>query len=280
MKENTDLYYIAALVDGEIKDPSEDQKLQEAIRKDPDLEFEYFVQSFVKNLVSERLKISPAPLKVRKHLYRKLSPAAGSRLLFTLLPDLYIRKPMIAWGSTVAVILALLLLLINRPPNPEHKNFAQEQIGSTNMYIQAIHNFENILAGKLVPQITTTSADKIKEFFTDQGVAYPTYVPEITGWNLIGAVVSVDRGEKFAQHIYSTADGRLVYLFQVDETEIKKKDFLSLTDDLIAYLNSGNCYTSTEGSLVTFLTKVKGNIFAVVSNGSLKEIENYFCQLN
>ncbi len=279
MKENRDLYYIAALVDGEIKDPSEEKKLRYEIENNPDLKFEYFVQSFIKNLVSERMKISPVPVKVRKRLERKISPGRKSNLISRILPEIYFTKPMIAWGSTIILIVAILLIIFSRPPSPEYKNFAGEQRGSTNMYIQARQNFENILAGKLSPQFTSADPDKIKDFFTEQGVAYPTYVPAIKDWKLVGAVVSVDHGKKFAHHVYSTADGKLVYLFQVDVSEIKNKDFLTLTDDLITYLNSGNCYEYTEGKLVTLLTMVKGNILAVVSNSTPDEVENNLCQL-
>lgn len=280
MKENRDLYYIAALADGEINDPTLEKKLRDEISDNPNLQFEYFVQTSIKNLVSTRLKIAPAPVKVRLRLERNISPDRKKSLTSRLLPEIYFRKPAFAWGGTLAMILAVVLLFLNWPMKPELRNFASEQSGSSNMYIQAKHNFESILAGKLKPQFTSDNPEKIRQFFTEQGVLYKTYVPEIKNWSLVGAVVSTDHGEKFAHHVYSTPDGKLVYLFQVDESEIKKHDFLTLTDDLVKYLNSGNCYESTQGSFVTLLTKVKENIFAVVSNGSPDEIENNLCQLN
>ena len=280
MKENRDLYYIAALVDGEIKDAAEEEKLLEKIDQDPELKFEYFVQSSIKNLVSGRLAVSPAPESVRIRLEKKISPSGNSGILSILLPEIYITKPVIAWGSTVVLVLAVMLILLNRPWQPVYKNFAVEQKGSTNMYVQAKNNFENILAGKLAPQLTSSDPAEIKEFFAAQGVTYKTYIPEIKGWSLVGAVVSVENGKKFAHHVYSTTEGKLVYLFQVDETEILMHDSLSLTNDLISYLDSGTCYEDFEGGLVTLLTKVKGNIFAVVSNSTPSEIENNLCQLN
>ena len=278
MKEK-DLYNITALVDGEIRNLAEEKKLREDIDKDPDLKFEYFIQSSVKNLIRERLKIMPAPVKVKRRLERKIVPRNLSNPILRLFPEIYLRKPMVAWGSTIVLLLALLLIYLNSTPIPEIRNYAEEQSGNTNMYIQAKHNFENILSGKLAPQFISHNPKKIREFFNKEGVKYQTYIPEIKDWSLVGAVVSVDHGEKFAHHVYSTHDGKLVYLFQVDESEINKKDFLTLTDDLISYLNSGNCYETTEGHLVTLLTRVKKNIFAVVSNGSPNEIETNLCQL-
>ncbi len=280
MQENRDTYFIAALIDGEIKDPAEEKRLRDEMEGNADLRFEYFVQSSVKNLVSTRLGISPAPAKVRKKLERKISPASGFKMISKFLPEIYFTRPVIAWGSAAVLIIAVILLIFNLSPHPVYKNFAAEQKGSTNMYIQARINFKNILTGDLTPQFTSDNPASIMEFFKEKGVRYPTFIPEIKGWHLIGAVVSVDHGEKFAHHVYSTPGGKLVYLFQVKETDIKSHEFLTLTDDLISYLDSGKCYECEDGSLVTLFRKVKGNIFAVVSNDSPVEIENNICQLN
>ncbi len=80
MKENRDLYYIAALADGEIKDPSLEQKLRDEIQADAGLQFEFFVQTSIKNLVSQRLKIAPAPVKIKKRLERQISPDSNKGL--------------------------------------------------------------------------------------------------------------------------------------------------------------------------------------------------------
>ncbi len=280
MKENRELYYIAALVDGEIKDSAEENKLRVKIENNPELQFEYNIQRSIKTLVSERLKISPAPAKVRKKLERKISPEYKSGFVFNFLPEIFVSRPLVAWGSSIVLVLAVILIILNRTPQPEYKNFVLEQSGSNNMFIQAGQNFENILTGKLTPQIASDNPEKIKKFFKEQGVSYPTYIPEINGWKLIGAVVSEDHGKKFAHHVYSTENGKLVYLFQVDEEDIKKFKFLTLTKDLISYLDSGNCYESTENGRVTLMTKLNKNILAVVSNGSKDEIENNLCQIN
>ncbi len=280
MKENRELYYIAALVDGEIKDSTEENKLRAQIENNPELQFEYNVQRSIKTLVSKRLKITPAPAKVRKKLERKISPEYKSRFVFNFLPEIFASRPVIAWGSSIVLVLAAILIIFNLTPQPEYKNFVLEQSGSNNMFIQAGQNFENILTGRLAPQISSDNPENIKKFFTEQGVSYPTYIPEIKGWKLIGAVVSVDHGKKFAHHVYSTGDGKLVYLFQVDEEDIKKFKFLTLTKDLISYLDSGHCYESTENGRIILMTKLNKNILAVVSNSSKDEIENNLCQIN
>jgi hypothetical protein len=147
------------------------------------------------------------------------------------------------------------------------------------MFVQAKNNFNSITEGKLVPQLTSQNADEIKNFFNEQGVKYSTLVPNIADWNLLGAVVSEDHGEKFAHHVYVGKKGELAYLFQVDESYLYDHEIISLSEDLIKYLDEGNCYSYNSEGSVTLFTKMDNNICAIVSNGSPKEIENLFCSL-
>ena len=147
------------------------------------------------------------------------------------------------------------------------------------MFVQAKNNFNSILEGKLTPQLTSTSPEEIKSFFDKSGVKYSTMVPRIAEWSLLGAVVSEDKNEKFAHHVHVGKKGELAYLFQVDESYLYSHDIISLSDDLIKYLDEGNCYSSISKGSVTLFTKLNNNICAIVSNGNPKEIESTFCSL-
>lgn len=72
MRENRDLYYLAAIVDGEIKNLPDEEKLKKEIEDSSELRFEYNIQSLIKSFVSEKLKLSQAPIKMEKKLKKKL----------------------------------------------------------------------------------------------------------------------------------------------------------------------------------------------------------------
>jgi len=145
------------------------------------------------------------------------------------------------------------------------------------MLVQAKNNFNSIKEGKLFPQFFSNNAEEIKNFFNENGVKYSTFVPNAINWILIGAFVSEDQGEKFAHHVYAGKKGELAYLFQVDESFLYSQEIISLSDDLIKYLDDGNCYYyKSEGSVILF-TKTDNNICAIVSNGNPEELENSFC---
>lgn len=270
---------IDAYIDGEIKDELLEKEILSKINNDNNFAIEYRVHSLVKNLIKEKVVYQQTPLKVRAKILKSIGSTtklnSEKRSFFA---DIF-ERPSFSFATALVVVLAIALIIINRAGMVEKKDFAIEQLGSKNMFVQAKSNFNAITTGKLLPQLTSQSADEIKNFFNDNGVKYSTLVPNVADWNLLGAVVSEDHGEKFAHHVYVSKDGKLAYLFQVDESYLYNHEIISLSDDLIKYLDDGNCYSYESEGSVTMFTKLDNNICAVVSNGNPKEIENLFCSL-
>lgn len=277
MEMNKDI--ISAYIDGEVKDELLEKEILSRINTDTDFAIEYRVHSLVKNLVKEKVAFKQTPVKVRAKILKSIGSTtkvqSENNSFFTNLFE----KPAFSFATAFVVILAIALIIINRPGIVEKKDFAIEQLGSKNMFVQAKSNFNAITTGKLLPQLASQNAEEIKNFFNVNGVKYSTLVPDIANWNLLGAVVSEDQGEKFAHHVYVSEDGKLAYLFQVDESYLYDHEIISLSDDLIKYLDEGNCYTSVTDSSVTLFTKMENNICAIVSNGNPNDLEKSFCSL-
>ncbi len=270
---------VTALVDGEITDTIYKQEIFNRIESDKDFAIEYKIQLLIKNLVKEKVVFQKTPEKVRVKILRSIgSDIKNISVKKSFLSDLF-EKPSFSFATAFVVILAVVLIILNRPGTVEMKDFAIEQMGNDNMFVQAKNNFNSILEGKLAPQLTSTSPEEIKKYFANSGVKYSTMVPSIAKWSLLGAVVSEDKNEKFAHHVYVGKKGELVYLFQVDESYLYSHDIISLSDDLIKYLDEGNCYSSISKGSVILFTKLNHNICAIVSNGNPKEIESTFCSL-
>ncbi len=275
---NNDL--ITALADNEIRDESQKKEILNLIESNKSLAIDYKIQMLVKSLVREKLKLQHTPDFVRERILRSITPKEEikekKRFFLT---DLF-EKPAFTFATAVVVVLAVVLILFNRPGTIESKDFAIEQMGSDNMFVQAKNNFKSIVDGKLSTQLNSANPEEIKNFFASKGVKYSTLVPSFSEWNLLGAVVSEDKGEKFAHHVYAGKKGEIIYLFQIDESYIYSHKIVSLSDDLIKYLDEGNCYTTSSNGTVTLLTKADNNICAIVSNASLSDIENNFCNFN
>ncbi len=270
---------IDAYIDGEIKDELLEKELLSKINSDKEFAVEYKVHSLVKNLIKEKVAYQQTPAKVRAKILKSI----GSETIVkserkSFFADLF-ERPSFSFATALVVVLAIALIIINRPGEVENKDFAVEQLGNKNMFVQAKNNFNAIATGKLLPQLTSQNADEIKNFFNNNGVKYSTLVPKVADWNLLGAVVSEDQGEKFAHHVYVGKKGELAYLFQVDESYLYDHEIISLSEDLIKYLDEGNCYSYESEGSVTLFTKLDNNICAIVSNANPKEIENLFCSL-
>lgn len=270
---------ITALVDGEITDANVKQELFSKIESDKEFAIDFKMQTLVKNLIKEKVVFQKTPDKVKAKILKSIGSTTKVESVNKSFFSGLFEKPAFSFATAFVVVLAIVLIIINRPVDIENKDFAIEQLGSDNMFVQAQNNFNSILQGKLAPQLASNSADEIKNFFNDSGVKYSTSVPNVLDWNLLGAVVSEDKGEKFAHHVYVDKEGKLAYLFQVDESYLNSHEIISLSDDLIKYLDEGNCYTSVTDSSVTLFTKIENNICAVVSNANPKQVQELFCSL-
>jgi len=275
MEMNKDI--ISSYIDGEVKDEILKQEILSRIKNDNDFAVEYRLHSLVKNLAKEKVVYKKTPAKVKAKILKSIgSDTKVESEKKSFFVDLF-EKPSFSFATAFVVILAIALIIINRPGGVEKKDFAVEQVGSKNMFVQAKNNFNSIIEVKLVPQFSSNNAEEIENFFSENGVKYSTLVPYIPDWILLGALVSEDQGEKFAHHVYVNKKGELAYLFQVDESYLNIHEIISLSDDLIKYLDDGNCYQYESEGSITLFTKNDNNIFAVVSNGNPKEIKNAFC---
>lgn len=271
---------VTSLVDNEIKNKQEQYEILFALKSDISLAVDYKIQLLIKTLIREKVKIKQTPQYVRSRILELVSSEQKINEKKKSFLTGFFEKPAFTFATVLIVVFAIVLILFNRQGAVTTTNFAIEQKGSNNMFVQAKINFKSILDGKLTPQFISNNPEEIKNFFTSRGVKYQTQVPSFRDWSLLGAVVSEDKGEKFAHQVYVDKNNKILYLFQVNESYLRSHKIISLSNDLIEYLDNGKCYTTTSNSTVTLLTKSDHNIFAVVSNASLLDIENNFCNLD
>jgi len=273
--ENNEL--ITALVDRELPADVESDLLIK-IKSNADLLYDYKVQLLIKKIVKGCVfRKTPAALK-HQIINQIQTEREKKNSNFDFIYGIF-RRPIYAFGSALAVITAIILLLFNPIQQNSGYNFGLEQRGQDNMFVQARGNFQSLLNGKLAPQITTTDAEEIKTFFETEGVKYKIIIPEIENYSLVGGVVSDEQSEKLAHNVYADNEGHLIYLFQVDESYLAKNGILKISDTLHSYLERGNCFTFSDSGVSTLMTKKGNNIFAIVSNVTKKKLESQFCNI-
>ena len=65
---------ITAFVDNELDQPNDVNDIKKLIENDRNINFDYKLQFFMKSIISESMKIHPAPERIRKKIIRKIKP--------------------------------------------------------------------------------------------------------------------------------------------------------------------------------------------------------------
>lgn len=275
---------ITAYIDNEIRETSLKDEIKHLIDVDPEYRFEYQIQSLVKKAAREKYKRQQAPEHLRRRILNQIAseinvktPIKSSEKEVSFWAGLF-SKPAFSFATAIIIIISVVLILFNRTPQ-QPPVISEDQLTPDNMFYQAENNFEAIIQGKLAPQIIADNPETIQKYFQTSGVKYSTLIPTFKEWKLLGAVVSEDKGEKFAHHVYAGEKGEIVYVFQVDESYLKSHEIISLNENLIEYLDQGNCYIKTENQKVLLFKKIDHNICAIVSNAPLQEVQNNFCNI-
>lgn len=272
-------YQITALIDGEISSKAEEEALRQQIELDSELKREYEILQFTKSLVKNKCIFHPTPEHLKKKIINQIKPAETTAIKpLGFLQSLFAR-PALAFSVAVVIVLIAFIFMLNKSSHIDPEALVSEQYGENNMFLQAANNFNNIVQGKLAPQIITDNSDIIKDFFSKSGVSYSTCIPKIQNWKILGGVVSQEGDEKFAHHVYTNDKGNLIYLYQVYESCLTKGEKLNLSKRLIEYLDEGKCFLAQKDNSTILLKKIEGNICAIVSNISQTELENIFCSL-
>ena len=278
MKDRFLLEEITAFADNEIQNEIRIKELQKLLKSNENLQDEFNLQIGIKSLLKERFAGSPAPAHLSASILKKTTRkkkffffnfTAEKRKIFT---------PQFAF-TILFIIIAVYFLF--PPASPVDTSLLlAEQKGSSNMYIQAIKNFSELLSGNLDLDCKSADPEYVAEYLQNNGVAYSSIIPTCDHWRLQGCVVTDNSDVKFAHQVYSGKSSEIIYLFQVDISYLTDRKGIELSDELLKYLNRGNVLRCDENpDYCVFLWKTNDNVFALISNSPSDSIENTFLGL-
>jgi hypothetical protein len=274
MENKKNKEFITAYLDNELKSREELNNFKKELEKDPSLKFDLDTEALTKKVLAGKLLLHKTPNRVKNKILGKLSietEALENRK--TLVSKIYSQR-FIAYSTVGIILLALILLLINRPD--QSYNNISEQTGKNNMLVMAKSYFENFLAGKKPLQLNSNDPAEIRDFFKSQGVKYETFIPDYENYSLAGASVTQHNGAIFAHHIYTDKNGKFIYIFQVHESYFKGDSIIRLSEDLMNYLKMGNKYVLRQKNYIAVLKKQNENVLAFVSNSTDASLPDNF----
>lgn len=276
--------YLAAMADGEYIDPKVKQELQNRLESDPELSAALHIQTAMKSMLhdkQEALNIqAPADLRasivsgIRAQQQQMPRQSKGASFLESfwnaLDPIVSVLNPKYAIPAFTVIIMAGYVYVSDNTQTgnasvPSASTLQVAHTGENNICTQAYSTFHAYADGSLQLQKLSSNQEELSRFFTENGVKYPVHYPKIDA-ELIGGVVSQEKGTKFAHFIYKVGD-HIIYAYEVPEGMVDNQT-LSVNPRAMEILNKADWYWEKENgaSNTMVLWKVGPNLCVMVSD--------------
>lgn len=278
MKDRYLFEEITALADNEIKDEARIKELLGILSNNTDLQEEFNIQTSVKSLLNQRFAKRPAPSYLTQKILRKTTRQKKFVLFDFDILKRNVFRPQFAFTMLFLIIAGYLLF---SPISPiDTSILIAQQKGNSNMYVQAINNFGDLISGNLNLQCSSGDPNFVREYLKQNGIAYSLFIPTNDNWELEGCIVTDNSKIKLAHQVYKGKNNETLYLFQIEESYLTDENGIELSDDLMLYLNRGNILKCNENpDYCAFIWKTGGKIFTLISNSRSELIENTFLEL-
>ena len=276
--------YLAAMADGEYIDPKVKQELESRLESDPELSAALHIQTAMKNMLHhkhEALHIQ-APMDLRASIMQGISleqtsaprHEKGASLMESfwnaLDPIVSVLSPKFAIPAVFSICVAGYMYISNGvesesvgTPNPSMVKVVHA--GANNICSQAYASFHEYEKGALNLQYNSSNQEELSMFFAQNGVKYPVHYPKIDA-ELIGGVVSQEKGTKFAHFIYKVGE-HIIYAYEVPQGLVDNQT-LSVHPRAMEIVNTADWYWEQENgaSNTMVLWKLGPNLCVMVSD--------------
>ncbi len=228
---------ITAEVDGELAEEAK-STLQDHLRNCPACNADYALELTTKAFLRRRLNRVQAPPNLRAQITAELAEQASAQPGFgAWLNDLFNRRSpraMLALGSLVAILLVVLTVT---PPKPRHSH---SKPVDANIINQAWNNFDNVLDGKLTPQVATDDPAVLRSYFASQ-VPFKVNCPKHKGTRLVGGAYSRYNNEPCANLVYRK--GRdVIYVYETNYRCVAHGTNLNLPREAMNQIQASGWY--------------------------------------
>lgn len=276
--------YLAAMADGEYIDSTVKQELESRLESDPELSAALHIQTAMKTMLHEKQEAlhiqAPADLRasimsgIRAQQQQMPRQIKGSSFLESfwnaLDPIASVLSPKYAIPALSVIVMAGYVYVsdnsgIDNPSTPSASMLKVVHSGDNNICTKAYSTFHAYANGSLELQKLSSNPEDLSRFFAENGVTYPVHYPKIDA-ELIGGVVSQEKGTKFAHFIYKVGD-HIIYAYEVPEGMVDNQT-LSVNPRAMEIVNKADWYWEKENgaSNTMVLWKVGPNLCVMVSD--------------
>jgi RNA polymerase sigma-70 factor (ECF subfamily) len=229
-------------------------------------EIEY--QSFVKNMIAKNISIQSVREVIKLKLVNKYASELKDEIKKTSSPE---RRSIVRVATFAMVILLTILILLFRPTLENPAEYAAQQIGEDNIFVQLKNNYSLFVDGNSDSDLIIGDESKIKEFLSTADLKYKSIFPKFTGWDIESLFITSYKDVRLTNLIFNNEAGRNLYLYLVPLQFLEQGKIFQLTPELMEYLNSYNCYSFRDGTTFYVLKKTGGHILGFALENPQKE---------
>ncbi len=156
----------------------------------------------------------------------------------------------------------------NRAPIPEP---TRRSTGPINFFNQVIAGYDQLVAGRLAPDIPGTSLSSVVTSLQGQGVESASFSG--ADLPLKGASIVSERGKKLASYIYGEKE-TLLYAMELPMAMLKNEDGFYVASDILAMIEAGETvYTPAPSNGTIALYRENETVYIVAANRSEPDLK-------
>jgi hypothetical protein len=118
----------------------------------------------------------------------------------------------------------------------------------------------------------------LSKYFESSGFENKLVFFNYKSWKIESGFTTDFNGEKLANYIYTNADDKYLYIYQVPLSLVEEKKVLKLSENLLDLLNSGKCFSNKKRGTVYLLKKSSESIFGYAIDKENRDLMLEICK--
>lgn len=186
------------------------------------------------------------------------------------------RKGLVTGATLVMFILIVVMIIVNRPKIQTQQELAAEQTGKENILLLLKENFFKLNQGVYENNLIYGNDDSLKAYLTSLKVLNEPHFFNLKDWKAIACFITENSRYELVNYLYKK-DNSTLHIFQIPISLIDKQT-LKLSENLLDFLNRGNCFLSRENDNIYILRKMNNDIFGFASKSLNRDTILNICQ--
>ena len=237
-------------------------------------ESEIEAQLYVKSLFKKYIFVQSIRPAIQKKIAGKFAPQLKNEIEKLNSSE---GRGIVAAATVAMIIFAAVFIFVKGPGIVNPVNLADEQKGENNILVQLEKNYELLIDHKFDSLMVNLDDNPAEKYLRESVPGNQPVILNLDGWYLSDYFIREFNNTKLINLIYKNNSGSILYTYQVPTRLIEKENSITLTEDLLDYLHSENCFVTRKGETIYLLKIINENIIGVAGRNLDKNLLAEIC---